>query len=225
MKTIQEHIKTIDTEAIVNECLYAFPLDFEALRHESDLPMNTLMLLYKDRLRYFVNQLREEEISPYEQNKTPVLFAHKTIAKGNENIRYSLIYKEDISELPEEISTHSYMFVPPEQSLGFFVADTKLTQTHILGLVADYIHKASAFGFNQEHRDHVLYKLCREIDDKDMVLKVFTDELKSCLPIPPDTDETELKLYAAVKAAQENYMGYCLHREIEEIHRLIFNKQ
>ena len=81
MKSVQEYLKEIDTERLVNEYLYAHPIQLHEVMDEN-IAVKKIKELAKAKLRKYIERLQSLEIEPSEDGREYVLFVHKTLKDG-----------------------------------------------------------------------------------------------------------------------------------------------
>ena len=74
---------------------------------------------------------------------TWIFFAYHVI--GDEDIDFALVKKLDLFKPSTITNTYSYIFSPVEETSGFLVANTYLTQFNLEDLLIDYLFESSFF--------------------------------------------------------------------------------
>lgn len=117
-----------------------------------------------------------------------------------------------LSELKKDIEAPAYdsLFVSWEESLGYLVADTKLTQDNLIDLLAQYIEKAAFFGTDATAKAARIKEIDESIaegissleNDESRPADEFFDALyeEFGLPVPEKDDRFEELKHTALAA-------------------------
>jgi hypothetical protein len=163
------------------------------------------------------------EIIPDKDNEEPILFAHKYLHDGYDDITYSLLYKRELLEKGTGASTYSYILCRHPEVMGYLVSDADFTQKNIYGLMVDVLWETSYFGYEEELENAI----------KDMEGSVA--EIKRGKGIPStveelfgedeeETDELEEQLYHRYTDSSNDYDAYCRKKEMEILRQLLLGK-
>lgn len=156
MKTVQYYFKEADVESLIKHYLYKYPIHLHDL-DDSLLSVKVTKEKINEKLRLFIHRLSTMKIEKGEDAE--ILFAHQILDNGIEKEIYSLVRRSDLLKKGEETEVYNYLFVRQEQVVGYYVADTKLTQRNIYGLLVDVMHTVSWFGYEQEYLEKELKQL------------------------------------------------------------------
>lgn len=86
-----------------------------------------------------------------ENGEEYILFAHKMLKEGFEEVTYSLISLQEFLEKGNDMQTYAYKFSRKEEIMGYMVSNAEYTKENIYGLIVDVLCEVSFFGFEQEH--------------------------------------------------------------------------
>lgn len=146
MKTVQECFREVNEESLIRYYLYKYPINLDEIANE-DLTVKAAKELIWDKLRKYIERLRNIEIEKSKDREDCILFYHKKMEKGFPDDTSSLVYLNELIEKEDEADTYDYIFTKHAEILGFYVADTEMTQEHMIQLLTDVMNTASIFGF------------------------------------------------------------------------------
>lgn len=226
MKTIQQTLKELDIEEVIDYYFKTYPVDlFKDLNHKWD-------------------DMTVAECKAYSQGKIKALIDRVIITKGNlstdkESILFAYKYAEDSisddievglvdagellnAEDVSKVQTYAYEYERIEDTVNYYVADTLLTRNNLLEVVVSYLFEISFFGYEQEHLEKERQKLDRAIEESKDPTKcrsfISHEELFERFGIPEEEayPEEEAKRKAFEDAVLE-YDNYCLVMEMEKV--------
>jgi hypothetical protein len=232
MKTIQEYLKEADVNRLVKEYFKTYPIKYESHEDEEDessedrmdLSVRQIRGLMENRLVEYIHRLQLMEIAPGEDNEEAILFAHKYLQDGIDDIAYSLVHKQELLEKGTEADTYAYEFCGQAEIMGYLVSDAELTQKNIYGLMVDVLFEASFFGYEQEDLENARKELDEAVAEiksgqctTTTIEELFGEERE-------EKDELEEQLYHKYTDASINYGNYCIKREMEILRQLLLGK-
>ena len=230
MKTIQEYLKTCDRQSLVNAYVYQhafYPLDMLAAKNNG-LKISDRIKRIKKKLNKMIDKLIA--IEPVPSDDRYIFLAHHIAESEFGDIAYCL-YKE--SELAGDGFKISYgiEFTPFEEAVGFYVADTYLTQHEIEGLLVHFLYEVSWTGYDQEHMKTELDKLKKadeeskkHRDDPDYYKPIdeFFREMEKEFGFEFERkDKRQERAWKKLMKAQIEYNNYCQKIEIDKLKRLL----
>ena len=224
MKTIQQILREQDPEKIENAFFCQYPVELRNLCGSEDETLGEIRKRISVRFRAYIERLRTMKVE-MKDDENWVLFAYK--GQDNESIPRKEVGLLRVRELLEtddlsSVQTYSYIFTEQKEALGFWVADTKLTQDNLMDVICNFCHEVSFFGYEQERLKEEADKLeksMNEIDEHPESLRPFNpEELRRELGFPeeeeyPEEQEKRRKYYAAAL----EYTDYCRNIEMERI--------
>ncbi len=225
MKTVREVLRELDTEKLLETYVYDHPIEFYKLK-VMDLPASEIYRRYKELYREFLERLRTMEIQPMEDGRQGILFVSRYLKDNIDENTYELIFMDELLEKGEKCESYAYEFTPQAEILGFLVADTSRTQDHIYELMADTLHEASFFGFQQEALDEELKRLKEAEKEAEAGLGISHEELMEKLDqehgwilhrrvVDENSEEVQLRRQA-VRACMA-YFDFCREQELLQI--------
>lgn len=158
MKTIKEHLTATERDRLLDCLSYRF---IEDTLHLLELKDHTVQDI-RDRYSRYMNAFIECLLCIDETCSEQRVFYLYT-GYGKDEIA-DLI---DLAEITEDIEApgHDFSFTEWSESLGYSVADTKLTQDYLIDLLAQYLEEASRFGTDENSRAEKLSELIKQLDE------------------------------------------------------------
>ncbi|MBR1910163.1 MAG: hypothetical protein IJ821_06210 [Lachnospiraceae bacterium] len=218
MKTIQEVIREMDPEKIIDAYWYEHPIEIGG--HAEELPDDITTGELKDRrlktLLGFIQSLLEVTPKPYDGRKA-VLFVSKTLWGDEKELLCvhadEVLKAESFDE--ESVPSYSYIYSDREDVMSFLVADNKLTQDNLDFVVVKFLWEVSFFGYDEEGLKKAQKRIeeaCREIGKaKPISLEEWDKEFN--VEEYPQEDDLRKKYYEAQRA----YDDYCREVELQRI--------
>jgi hypothetical protein len=155
MRTIQEYLEEADMDRLVTEFFNTHPAQYES-EDRMDLSVRQIREKKENHLVEYIHRLQSMEITPDKDNEEPILFAHKYLHDGYDDITYSLLYKRELLEKGTEASTYSYILCRHPEAMGYLVSNADLTQKNIYGLMVDVLWETSYFGYEEEELENAI---------------------------------------------------------------------
>ena len=226
MRTIQEYLKECDRESIIHVFIhqYAFsPLEMMD-KNCREITLGQIMDYYEENLNKLIDRLINT--TPVQSEDRWILLAHHCASEESGDMVYNL-YKEDELKTEGPLVSYSYEFAPFEEVVGFYVADTYLTQYKINGLIVDFLNEVSWTGFEHEKLDGIVDEIIEgaeeaEAHKDDPSYFITLDELKNHMEEKfglkheeedPRQEEARLRL----SEHQIEYNDICQKIEIEKL--------
>ena len=173
MRTVQEVLRDMDTEELVYSYLERNRLYYRELEQFENVSGKELVERAKSKIRNFIEYMRT--IPVVKRNKDCVLFAYEHVTDIITEYSSALVYIDDLSGNIEDIQSYAYEFTPHNEIAGFYVANTKRTQKHLLELMTDVLSEATFFGFSPEDVEEKRNELEKS-------LKEAEDSMKNAIP-------------------------------------------
>lgn len=161
MKTIQQHFIEADVDSLISKYIYTYPIEIKSLDDvKLDKTLKELYESYCNNLKSLVSHIQTCEMQ--ETGDPLIFFAYHVI--GDDDIDFALVSKSELLDDSNMVSVYSYEFSPIEETSGFLVADTYLTQLNLDNLLISYLFESSFFGYNQEYLEEERSKLFSKIE-------------------------------------------------------------
>ena len=208
MQTIQEVIRNLDRKCLEGRYFYEHSPKLWEFRPDDTRTIEEVKNMMSEDFQAFLDRLCNMQVKQPEGGKVRILYAHKEIwdTAWCGDIATDLVYADEVLNAADlsEVEHYAYEFTPQEEALGYFVADTKLTQDHLYDVVVSFLYEVSFFGYEQEDREEKLL-----LFEKDWINEIG---------IPKDEKSTEEeKLDHEVLESISKYNKYCKKIELEKV--------
>ena len=139
MKTIQEHLREADRKRLLDCLAYRFLSDPLHLLEAREYAVEEIMERYSGHMNSFIERLLRLDI---DRSDSHVFFLYPDYRNGE---TLDLV---ELAEIDVDIEAPGldFTFTDWHESLGYLVADTKLTQDNMIQLLAQYLEQASFSG-------------------------------------------------------------------------------
>ena len=163
MRTIQEYLKECDRGEIINGYIYKYAFSWELMGSKyKDVTCGEIVEKYRRTLNDYIDKLVKLQSESNEEEM--ILLAYHS--SEDDDILFSLFKREDImNEDLDYVTSYGYEFSEFEEVVGYYVADTYLTQYSINDLIIDYLHETSWTGYNHERLQEDLDKLIKATEE------------------------------------------------------------
>ena len=155
MKTVQECLKELDTEVLIDSYLELEMMCREMVRvmkKKGDISAKALWLKYHDYIRDYIEYMRNVQIEP--SDEPSVLYVYEDERDYfHEKHYYGLIHISELLAQGAEAEDYSYTLCTHGEIAGFLVAETKRTQDNLLELMTDVLYQASFYGYTKEDQE------------------------------------------------------------------------
>ena len=219
MRTVQELLKSMAEEKLINAYLYRFPVNVQNWSNNDEKIGEVKATIYKEMHKYLE---RLKKLPILKDDDQGIFFVHRCIKDDINGQTFQLIFLNELKEKREATQSYSYNFIEQEKIMGYWVAETALTKYYLEDLMVDILYEASFFGFTQEHLQEEKDELDRRIaeDDSETIsVEDFFAELEEEQGYKFDrqsSDEQKLEM-KVIKIAGE----YWEHSRKKELHNVI----
>ncbi len=185
MKTIQEHLRELDREQLIDDYEYRIRdriVEAYCNVEQSDIADLTLEEIYRRTVKNigeYVDRLRNLKTAPLDDGKVGVLYLYDrlTDALDYENEPCcEFVHLDEVLEHGDAAENYSYKLCSQEQIMGFFVSDDRYTRNHLYNLAVAVMHEASWFGYADEDKAEVIDSINNPIFDDDSELEFDDDD-------------------------------------------------
>lgn len=222
MKTIQEYLKTCNKDNIAQIFFSNYILgDDITLLELKNITISEIEAGIYNKVKELIERLINT--NPSVDDPHILLAVHSTEPT---DIRAMLVNQQEVLE-DEDAASYSYEFCEFEEVVGYYVADTYLTQHYIEEVIADFLFHVSVTGFDHEHLQSSIERIeaslreCQEHqDDPDYffsheeVIKHLEEQL-GIKPEEKDPKQEEAKNQYTI--AKAKYDSTCKKIEIEKL--------
>lgn len=215
MKTIQEHLRELKRERLIEDYEYHIRdriIEAYCNVEDSEIADLTLEEIYRRTVKNiaeYVDRLRNLKTAPLEDGKVGLLYLYDRItdALDYENKpRCEFVHLDEVLELGDAAENYSYKLCSQEQIMGFLVSDDRYTQNHLYDLAVAVMHEASWFGYADEDKAEMIESINNPIIDDDSELEFDDDEIEldgDGDEIDPDYNEVHRRVNALVNRYNE----------------------
>ena len=226
MKTVQMYLKEADREKILDALAYDRICDSLFLLEHDDRSIKEIQDAYKNHMNGFIDYLLSLEAVP---SQGMVLYLCDADGFNTRfNHEYKMLCLCDIEEIKKDIGCPDYgfSFSDINETLGYLVAENKLTQDYMTELLTQFIEEISFFGTDPDSRDENIEEVYERLDRSIQQIKEgntmpandVIKELAEEHGFPMDEkDEYQDKLHSAVMEAEIRLDKYNHWRERSRI--------
>ena len=165
MKTVQEYLRIADRERLLDSLVYDEIYDSNLLFELKDLTITEIQYAYKKDMNAFIDHLLTLKAEPtdhmilYLSNICPDI--------GGKSYQDKSLNLIDLNEIRKDINASSYAFdlTAWEKTLGYLVADTKLTQDYIDELLVQFLQEISFLGTDPNEHQKEVDKVFADIEE------------------------------------------------------------
>ena len=226
MRTIQEYLREADREQLLDSLAYDKICDSITLLECKDMTITEIQNACKKKMNALIDHLLS--LKAVETDCMVLYMVPASAIDRHFNHDFHSVCLINLNEIRKDIHTSSYSFELTDWSktLGYLVADNKLTQDHLIDLLTQYLHEISFFGAEPEkHRDNiedVYTKLGRSLKNLDAEkctpMEDVFEELAREHNFPIDEkDKKQDTLHEKIMEAEIEYSRYCNWRERSRI--------
>lgn len=219
MKTVQECLKELDIEKLIDEYLDRDYIRREMIKvmKKKDITTKELLARYRRAIREYIEYMRHVPVEqPEEQG---LLYMYQTLpGLIRDDYWHDLVIIPELREKGVDAEDYSYILCSRGEIAGFLVADTKLTQEHLLTLMADVLYEASFFGYTQEDIDIYLQEEADSEKEDDIPLEDSMPGSPAYKRREPEArSEEELRLEKIYNQAKYKYAEYLRNKARLEV--------
>lgn len=226
MKTVQECLREADRKELLNLLAYDELRSVMLLLECSDMTIMQIQTACRERMNDFIDHLLSLEAVPTDC-KVLYMCDASPLEGEFDHVDKSLCMI-DLDEIRKDIDASGYVFELTDwaKTLGYLVADTKLTRDYLIDLLAQYLNEISFFGTKPEVHDERINEVHAELDaaieqareGHTFPAKIVFEDLAKEHGFPIDErDDTQEDLEREVRRAELSYYRYCHRRERRRI--------
>ncbi len=226
MKTVQEHLREANRARLLDSLAYDELCDPITLLECKDMTIREIQNACKKQMNEFIDHLLS--MKAVTTDNMVLYMVPASAIDRHFNHEFCSVCLVDLNEIRKDIYAASYAFELTEwdKTLGYLVADNKLTQDHMNDLLTQYLHEISFFGTDPEKHEKKTEKVYAELDQSMKNLDVekctpadeFFDELAREYGWPIDEkDEKQDDLHGMIMEAEIRFSRYCNWRERSRI--------
>ena len=223
MKTVKDYLNEIDANRLVSTFIYNYPSDEVDLLQYKKMTIEDYRNNEEKALHAFIDRLKNMEPVKPEDDDMHIFFAYRSEGDGDDGIGFGMVIGKDLIEKGTDANTYFCMFTKQEEIVGYYVAETDLTQHNIYDLLAFIMRESSSFGFKQERLEKTIQELEDAIDERKNhpesarnareVFKELREKLGEDYYEDEESDDLKELRYKIVEA-QINYRKYSIKEEL-----------
>lgn len=226
MRTVQSYLRETDRERLLDALAYDLICDTLLLLELKDKTVGDIQDACRKHMNSFIDHLISMKAEPSDHM---VLYMCGVTPLGSRyNREDKTLFLIDLNEVRKDIHASSYGFLLTDwgETLGYLVAETKLTQDYMPELLSQYLQEISFFGTEpEEHRkktEEVHADLKQSMKDiregRTKSAEKFFDDLAREHGWPIDEkDEFQDSLKSEIIKAEMKYSRYCHWHERSRI--------
>lgn len=224
MKTVQETLREMDKEELMRQFFYEHPSKLD--NFDDDLTIAQAKERANKVIGKYIERLETMEVKPNDRQMIFYMYEYLGSYKLDQN--RGLCTVADLQEKGIEAPNYGIEYTPQEEIMGYWVADTEMTQYYLNDLIVEIIWDASFFGVKQEKLPEAIKELAeadKEIDEgleeSFNSYEEFEDFLYGDEPRPPklskkDSAEKQ-KIIQEVNHLHEKFNHHLQQKEIDQI--------
>lgn len=224
MKTVQETLREMDKKELLRKFFYEHPNKLDSF--DDDLTIAQAKERANKVIGKYIERLETMEVKPNDRQMIFYMYEYLGSYKLDQN--RGLCTVADLQEKGIEAPNYGIEYTPQEEIMGYWVADTEMTQYYLNDLMVEIIWDASFFGVKQEKLPEAIKELeeaNKEIDEgleeSFNSYEEFEDFLYGDEPRPPklskeDSAEKQ-KIIQAVNHLHKKFNHHLQQKEIDQI--------
>ena len=220
MKTVQQWLREIDRQELVNTYQFLYPPEFWRLKNE-EISVAEVYRRQAELLNNFIDELLK--LTPSQEDTQMIFLATSAYKDGLPDEQALLIAVDELDEnsLPE---SYGWMLTDREELVGYRIADSELTLDNICSILAQIIEESSFLGYSKDtfesERESLIQSLEQSKKDIEEGNVYSADEVWEHLGLKrenPDPKADELR--AGVIRAEVEYNQYYRSKELSALMR------
>ena len=224
MKTVQETLREMDKEELMRQFFYEHPSKLD--NFDDDLTIAQAKERANKVIGKYIERLETMEAKP--NDRQMIFYMYEYLGSYKLNQYRGLSTVADLQEKGVEAPNYGIEYTSQEEVMGYWVADTEMTQYYLNDLMVEIIWDASFFGVKQEKLPEAIKELeeaNKEIDERleesFNSYEEFEDFLYGDEPRPPklskeDSAEKQ-KIIQTVNHLHKKFNHHLQQKEIDQI--------
>lgn len=164
MRTVQEVLKNMDEDQLIDAYLFRFPVNIQDCDNDEEKIGDAKAAVHKE-LHEYLRRLKN--LPMMKDDHQGIFFVHRCIKDDMNGQTFQLVYLNELRENHEATQSYGYNFVEQAKLMGYWIAETPLTKYYLEDLMVDILYEASFFGFSQEHLQEEKDELQRSATEDD----------------------------------------------------------
>ncbi|RVU73123.1 MULTISPECIES: DUF6557 family protein [Lactobacillus] len=228
MKTVQQTLTEMDKEEVVNEFLNRHPAKLKEFN--DDMTIAEAKSKSKELVEYYIDRLLALKTKPNKDNM--IFYLYQYLSNGIIHRKRGLSTIRDLETKGTTAANYGIEYTEQAEIMGYFVAETELTQYYLLDLMQEILWDASFFGIEQENLEDALNELKEASEDEEGETYTSFEEMEKDLfgdkPLPPKlSKEDEIEKERIYQRTSELTSSFNQHLQEIEIAKILqdFNEQ
>jgi hypothetical protein len=226
MKTVQQWLREIDRQELVNTYQFLYPPEFWQLKNE-EISVAEVYRRQAELLNNFIDELLQ--LTPSHEDAKMIFLATSAYKDGFPDEQATLVAVDELDEnsLPE---SYSWMLTDREKLVGYKIADSELTLDNMCSILAQIIEESSFLGYSKDTFESERESLIQSLEQSEKDIEdgnVYSaDEVWEHLGLKreaPDPKADELR--AGVIRAEVEYNQYYRSKELSALMRKLTEEQ
>ena len=226
MKTVQQWLREIDRQELVNTYQFLYPPEFWQLKNE-EISVAEVYRRQAELLNNFIDELLQ--LTPAQEDTQMIFLATSAYKDGFPDEQATLVAVDELDEnsLPE---SYSWMLTDREKLVGYKIADSELTLDNMCSILAQIIEESSFLGYSKDTFESERESLIQSLEQSEKDIEdgnVYSaDEVWEHLGLKreaPDPKADELR--AGVIRAEVEYNQYYRSKELSALMRKLTEEQ
>ena len=227
MKTVQETLREMDKKELLRKFFYEHPNKLDSF--DDDLTIAQAKERANKVIGKYIERLETMEVKPNDRQMIFYMYEYLGSYKLDQN--RGLCTVADLQEKGVEAPNYGIEYTPQEEIMGYWVADTEMTQYYLNDLMIEILWDASFFGVEQEKLPEAVKEL--EAADKEIdegleesfsLYEEFEDFIYGDEPRPPKlSKEDEVKKQKLIQEVNRLHKKFNHHLHQQEIDQILKN--
>ena len=170
MKTVQDWVRELDKEKLIEVYFRAFPIKYEGSNEKESMTVKALKDAYYQAFSEYIDRICVMKTVPNENGSECIFCCGVTPGFPDDEYRYALFDKQEILEMGTEATEYDFSIEGQDHIMGYLVAETAFTREHIYEVIASILYEASFFGYNEEGLEEArsdFYKAQMEMEERE----------------------------------------------------------
>ena len=224
MKTVQETLREMDKEELMQKFFWEHPSQVDSF--DDELTIAEAKERANEVIKKYIERLENMTITP--NNKQMIFYMYEYLSSHHLKQNRGLSTLSDLREKGVEAPNYGIEYTTQEEIMGYWIADTEMTQYYLDDLMVEIMWDASFFGIEQEHlvqAQKELDEASKEIDDgleaSFNSYEEFEDFIYGDEPHPPKLSKEDKiekdKIVRKVDQLHKDFNNHLHQKEIDQI--------
>ncbi|WP_270457092.1 DUF6557 family protein [Lactobacillus gasseri] len=223
MRTVQEVLKNIDEDKLIENYFNEHPLMVN--KFDDDMTIGQIKSGSKKLMKEYIDRLRSLNTTTNKDQMIYYVYEYLHDTSLEQYIAVSPL--AELREKGAQSSSYGIEYTKQEEILGYYVANTDLTQYYLLDVMVEILWDASFFGINQEDLEDAKQELEEAAKGpyKKFTYEEFEEYIDSLGPRPPKLSRKDKirkeNTISKVNKIMSEFDDHLKQQEIEKVLRSI----